>query len=388
MSDRAGVELTPLAVRVVLVAPFTGRVTRTAEVPWEPSRPADAVAALRDKLGQPASVALTIGLGFLQVKRVDLPPVPAAERTRIVELEPDRYLAAASREAFVITLAPDAPIAFGVPSAMIDGWITAFEAWAPVEWVEPAPLSVSRALGGRDGTWRVDAAVGEVGVLKTEAGRLASVRRAPHAPVDGAPREIPAIGSTSGALAAALGVARWQSRSARAIQALAPGAWRQRAAAKQRARLLGSTIAGIAGILLATWSADLWRSRTLAALDARITALETRAAPADTALRMLRSREMEAATIRDVAATRADPLAALATISAALPREATVLSARANGNDWQVDGTTSDASVLVPLLDRHAAFDSVRFLTASSRYRDGNRSYETFSIALRFRSQP
>jgi hypothetical protein len=87
----------------------------------------------------------------------------------------------------------------------------------------------------------------------------------------------------------------------------------------------------------------------------------------------------------DIVANRANPHAALAAISAALPREATVLSARANGNDWQIDGTTSDASRLVPLLDQHARFDSVRFLSASSRYRDGSRSYETFSIALRVR---
>jgi hypothetical protein len=103
---------------------------------------------------------------------------------------------------------------------------------------------------------------------------------------------------------------------------------------------------------------------------------------------MLRSREIEAATIREITANRADPFGALAAISAALPREATVLSARVTGNDWQIDGTTSDASTLVPLLDRHERFDSVRFLSASSRYRESNRSYETFSIALRFRSQP
>ena len=100
---------------------------------------------------------------------------------------------------------------------------------------------------------------------------------------------------------------------------------------------------------------------------------------------MLRSREAEAQAIREIAANRADPFTALAAISSALPREANVLTARANGNDWQIDGTTSDASALVPLLDRHAHFDSVRFLSASSRYRQANRSYETFSIALRFR---
>ena len=101
---------------------------------------------------------------------------------------------------------------------------------------------------------------------------------------------------------------------------------------------------------------------------------------------MLQSREAEAATLREVASRRADPLDALAAISAALPRDAVVLSARANGSDWQLDGTAADASALVPLLDAHQRFDS--FLAATSRYREAARSYETFSIALRHRPRP
>jgi hypothetical protein len=103
---------------------------------------------------------------------------------------------------------------------------------------------------------------------------------------------------------------------------------------------------------------------------------------------MLRSRESEVAAIRALTASRADPLTALAAIGAALPREATVLSARARGDEWQLDGTTSDASALVPVLARQERFDSVRFLSASSRYRTANRSYETFSLALRYRPRP
>ena len=164
----------------------------------------------------------------------------------------------------------------------------------------------------------------------------------------------------------------------------------RRSSIARRPTTCGSTLnpAGTAAIVFAVWAADRWRQRTLVALDHKIAQVEALAAPADTALRMLRSREAEAATIQEIAAHRADPFSALAAISAALPQEANVLSARANGNDWQIDGTTSDASTLVPLLDRQERFDSVRFLSASSRYRQANRSYETFSIALRFRSQP
>ncbi len=389
MSGRAGVELAPGVLRVVRLAPFTRHVTQTIEIPWDPQRPADSIAVLRSKAGRPRSVSLAVGLGFLQVMRVDLPPVAPRERARIIELEPDRYFAAATRESLVTTVAPDAPLAFGASSSMVAAWIAAFETWAPVESIEPAPIAVARALAGqRDGAWRIEAADGETGLLQIERGQIASVRRARDAAAATNARAVPAIGGTPAPFAAALGAARWQPQHARGAPSLAPDDWRRRLSTRRRAAIATGAIAATAAIVFAVWAADRWRQRTLDALDERVALVEAQAAPADTALRMLRSREAEAATIQEIAATRADPFSALAAISAALPREANVLSARANGNDWQIDGTTSDASTLVPLLDRQERFDSVRFLSASSRYRQANRSYETFSIALRFRAQP
>jgi len=386
VSGRVGVELTPEVVRVVRLAPYTRHVTQTLEIPWDPQRPSDAVAVLRSRIGRPQGVSLAIGLGFLQVMRVDLPPVAASERARIIELEPDRFFAAASREALVTTVAPEAPIAFAVSSSLVASWTAAFETLAPVDWIEPAPIAVARVLAGQpDGAWRIEAGEGETGVLQIERGRITSVRRARDTAAGGNSRVVPATGATPAAFAAALGAARWQPQHTRGVPPLAQDAWRRRLSSRQRTAIAAAAMMAIASIVFAVWAADRSRERTLAALDERVSELGAQAAPADSALRMLRSRETEAATISETAANRADPFGALAAISAALPREATVLSARATGNDWQIDGTTSDASTLVPLLDRHERFDSVRFLSASSRYRDANRSYETFSIALRFR---
>ena len=383
MSGRAGIELTPTSVRLVRVPSISGRVSDTIEIPWDPSRPAEAVTTLRAKTGRPESISLSIGLGFLEVTRLELPPVPAPERTRMVELEPDRYFAAASREPLVVTVAPDEPIAFGVPASMVEAWIAAFETWAPVDWVDASPMAVSRALGGQaSGIFVLDAVEGEVGLLQLDRGRVVSVRRTLDKNAVREARPVPSIDGVPGTFVAALGATK---RSTRALAALAPDARRRSLAARRRVRLVASATAAAAAIVFAIWAADRWRERTLADLEARIAQAEVRGAAADTALRMLRSREAEASAIRQITANRADPFTALAAISAALPREANVLSARASGNDWQIDGTTSDASALVPLLDGHARFDSVRFLTASSRYRDGARSYETFSIALRFR---
>ena len=385
MSGRAGIELTPTVVRLVRLA-WSGGVTDTVEIPWDPARPAEAVAALQAKVGRPDAVSLAIGLGFLEITRLDLPPVPAPERARMVELEPDRYFAAANGEAHVVTVAPDEQIAFAVPAALVETWLTAFEHWTPVQWVEPSPVAVARALEKQpNATYLLDARDGEIGLAQLDRGRLVSVRRTLDKNAIREARPIPAIGSTKGSFAAALGAAKHRSHGARTAPALAPESRRRRIAARQRTTVAMSAIAAIAAIAFATWSADRWRERTLTDLQSRAAQAEMRGAAADTALRMLRSRETEAAAIRDIAASRPDPFGALAAISAALPREANVLSARATGNNWQIDGTTSDASALVPLLDRHERFDSVRFLSASSRYRDSNRSYETFSIALRFR---
>ena len=384
MSGRVGVELTPTTVRVVRVSRFSSRVTETSEIPWDPSRPADAVAALRGKASRPDGISLAIGLGFLEVARLDLPPVPASEKARMVELEPDRYFAAASRETFAATVAPDESIAFAAPSSRLESWIAAFESWAPVDWIEPSPVALARAVGrNATGTYAMDAGDGEFGLVQLDRGRLVSVRRTLDQNAARDARPAPTVGSVRPPFAIAAGVVR--RRATNVAPALAPDARRRRIVARQRTAVVVSTMAAAVAILFAIWAADRWRERTLANLDARIAQVESQSALADTALRMLRSREAEAAALWVIAANRPDPFRALAAISATLPREANVLSARATGNDWQIDGTASDASALVPLLDRHEQFDSVRFLSASSRYRDGNRSYETFSIALRFR---
>ena len=384
--SRAGVELTPTAVRLVRVNSYTGRVVDHVEIPWSPQRPGEAVAALRAKSGNVQGLSLAIGLGFLDVVRVDVPPVAAPERTKIVELEPDRYFASAGRETLVVTVAQDEPLAFGAAAPLVESWIKAFEAWAPVDWVEPSPIALARVIDSNaSATYQVEAAPGEFGLLRLDRGRVKSIRRTPDKSAVGDARGLPAIGTLAPQFAAALGAARKRAQSSRGVPALAPDEWRRRLAARSRVALVISTVAAAAAIVFAIWAADRWRERTLAALEQNVAQVEARGAAADTALRMLRSREAEAQAIRDIAANRADPFTALAAISSALPREANVLSARANGNDWQIDGTTSDASVLVPLLDRHERFDSVRFLSASSRYRQANRSYETFSIALRFR---
>lgn len=386
MSGRVGVELSPGIIRVVRLAPVTGRVTHSFELPWDPSRPADAVAAVRGRLPRPDSLTLAVGLGFLEIARVDLPPVSSDQRARIVELEPDRYFAA-SPDAIVCAPLPSAPVACALAASTAAAWADAFEGWAPVRWVEPAPLAIARALGPRTtGTFKVPAAPGETGLLELKSGRIVAVRRTRD--LDAGAPDLPSVGGVGAPWVAALGAARYSAFDDGSAPALATTAWRRRLTSRRRTARTVLAAVTLAALGFAGWAADGRRERTLRAVEALATEVAVRSAPAESALRVLRLREAEAATVTGVLARRANPFRALAVLSSALPRDAVVLSARATGNHWQLDGTTSDASALVPLLDRHALLDSVRFLSASSRFRESNRSYETFSIALRFQPRP
>ncbi|MDF1506365.1 hypothetical protein PYV61_25650, partial [Roseisolibacter sp. H3M3-2] len=150
MPDRIGLEL--LADRVRAAAPGRrGRGARaTAEVAWDPERPEAAVAELRARLGAARGLGIAVGLAFLDVQRVALPPVRGDARRRMIALDPSRTFPL--REPVVVALADDAPPAaadrgepaFALSRELLRRWAAAFEAWAPVESVEPAPAALAQ----------------------------------------------------------------------------------------------------------------------------------------------------------------------------------------------------------------------------------------------------
>jgi hypothetical protein len=60
-----------------------------------------------------------------------------------------------------------------------------------------------------------------------------------------------------------------------------------------------------------------------------------------------------------------------------------VLNARAIANEWRIDGTAMNAAAILPALDGDPRFADARFLAATSRYREGGKTYESFSLAFR-----
>jgi Tfp pilus assembly protein PilN len=139
--------------------------------------------------------------------------------------------------------------------------------------------------------------------------------------------------------------------------------------------------------LLALRAIDRSRERGLQRLRDEIAALETRARPAAELSDRLVAIDREREALREIARQRPNPLRVLQLLGERLPAGATVLNVRAQGDEWQIDGRAPDAAAIVPLLDGDERLDGVHFLSASSRFREGNRTYETFSIAFRVRPE-
>ncbi len=382
MSDIAGVELSLDTLRAVALETWRKTPGKTLTLPWNPSRPGDAVAALRDAFGPVRRIALSVGLGFLHVKQTKLPPAPAAERRRILMLEPDRFFPVQDQP-LVVSLANDENLAFAIDAELLERWIAAFEEWAPVEMVEPAPLSIARALGQpSSGSFLVPAGPDEQGVMELQNGRLRSARRIPgesqvHA------QTLPARAGLPAEFLAPLGAALGVNESLDAM--LLPDTLAVRVRQRRIQRVSVAALLCAVAFGLALWAVDRSRERRLTRIRQEITALTARAQPVVDLRDRLAATDRESSAIAALADHRPNPLPVLAALSKQLPPGATVLSIKSKGGDWQIDGTARDAAAIVPLLDRDDRFQDVRFLSASSRFSEGNRTYETFSIAFRVR---
>lgn len=123
---------------------------RTFEVEWDPDVPGPAVAALLDSLGPTRAVAAAIDGSLLRVRRIDLPPLPLAERRRALEMEPDRHFAVPD-EPLAFSLPGDRDVVFAVPRRRLQAWLDALASLGPIARVEPSATAVGRALAALAG---------------------------------------------------------------------------------------------------------------------------------------------------------------------------------------------------------------------------------------------
>ena len=384
MSDRVGIEITGTRARAVTLAAWGERPRASVDVEWDAAHPAASVAALAGRIGRVGRIALAIGLDHLYVKHVDLPPASPSMRRRMVAVEPDRFFPLQD-ERVVIGIA--GVVAFAADQAVLDRWIEAFETWAPVESVEPSPVALARTLASAgDATYTFPLGTDAAGIIDLRGGALAGARNATPESVGAIPgaRALPGVGQLAPDALAAWGAARGLDGDLDAM--MLDDARRQTIVRRRRRRLAGAAAACAIALGFALWALDRSRDDVLARLTEEQAALESRTAPAAALQARLASLDNEDAIARSVRATRADPLRVLSALGERLPRDVTVLNARAIGDEWRIDGTATNAAAILPALDGDPRFADARFLAATARFREGGKTYESFSLA--FRAKP
>jgi hypothetical protein len=338
------------------------------DLPWTPESPESLAEALRSLELQPRAIAIAVGLPFLSVQRVELPPAPATAQRAMLRMEPDRWFPLASYDDVAVAVAPGSTLAYACDGAWLARVIRAVESVAPVVRIEPAPTAVARTTNGTGRAVLADRA-GTAMVVTVADGLVREVRRASDA---AAPATPVALGVTLGALdddTTAL-VSATQERTM--------------AARRTRRVLLWSGVAAMA-VLVAGAAVSRSRDRTLAAVEAEVTAARTAAAPGRALLDRAFLLDREADAIQALRATTPDIAEALRRLGERLPRAAVAQRVRVSGTSWQVEGNAPTSAAVLEALAGEASFTSVRFLAPSTRYQEPSGPRETWSIGFTLR---
>jgi Tfp pilus assembly protein PilN len=395
------------------------------EAQWDPERPEEAVQTIRESFGSVRHVAVAIGLPLLLVKRIKLPPVPAADRAAILQLEPQRFFAV-RLEDLTATVRDEDDLVFAAREAPLTQWLAALRLLGPIHRVEPAPLALARALAEHntgdavvllDGS---DSGSG-VGLIEIRDGRVAQVRRLYGDLADAgsalggnghpAPTRImvtpwdeergrllaarlpttsveplPAVGELGAPFLSAYGAALGSERPL--VGALMPDQLRSEIGRRRRRDLVFASLAAASALVFAVTSVSVRKDRSAREIESRIAALSAPAAQALSLQTQLETLNRQAGAIERVEAQRADPLALLLALSKHLPADAYLRSMRVAAGEWQIEGYATQAAQLIQVLGGVPEFRNVHFLSATNRVQVDERSYETFSLAFRFVPAP
>ena len=373
---------TPMAVLLDRTDAYV-RVGRAVHrLAWSEDRLDQLVDDVRALGRAPSGIVLVVGLGWLEIAEPELPPLEHTARRAVLWRDADRYfpivdpVAAVSIDHFALAM----------PAATLHHWVRAFAELAPVRAVVTSVQLTVRCAPNAD--VRVAAADGEYGIVASRHGALTVLRRAADA--DGAHATPGALvdGTTVAFVTDLLGEAqRWPD--APLTDLLVDASLDAQLHRRRQQRLWVSATLAAAAFALLLGSISRWRGRTLTALETQITQLSAQAQPAIDAEARQRRAQAELALLAassDQAVATDAPLAVLAAVTDVLPRDVVVQRLEFDGVVWRVDGTTTNAPRLVPLMDGHRAFTDVRIAAASQRFLDAGRQRESFAISFRMRS--
>jgi hypothetical protein len=418
---RIGVAVGPAYLHAVRLRGAVRVRSTSIAVEWDGRQLEPAVELLRAELGRADAVAVAIEPGALFVKRVALPPVSLSEQRRIMMLEPERFFPLRGRDV-VAAPQPGSPLVFAAEADRLEAWLQALAPLGPIESVEPSPVALTRALvhhGVTDAAVLTPAGAGATAAVRIVAGSLAGVRKvrggwpealaalgtdggpppstlvapgcaenaAASAAMDPKPLPLPGVGSLPPDFAAAFGALLGLEQGS-TEPALMPDRLLSRARARRTRRFATAVAAAVLALLFALTSVGRYRQRVLQRVDREIAALEPRAAGVLSEQAALERLTRRLALVDSARADRPDPLAVLLALTEALPRDAHLRSLHAAGPTWEIDGAAADAARLVPALERSPVIADVRFRDATSRVREGARTYEDFALAFRYVPAP
>ncbi len=382
MNPVVGLELTGNRIRAITVSRLTNRALRRFDIPWNPAEPDRAVGLLRENLGAAGAICVAIGFDFLYPKHIKLPPVTAAEKRRMVALEPERFFPVSAP--VIVSAGPGASdLVFATDAVTYERWITALVQWGPIQNVEASPAAFARAArsaGVPNGVYRMSSSDDSGNYVEISRGAVVSARRAGPRGATVAAHALPDSGGVPGEFMAAYGAALGVGSSPGEM--LVSEEMHRRLSGNRIRSLAIASVLVITAVGFALFSGLSARGRLQERIDSEVAALRPRAAMAE-ALQGRIARIGSASAAAKTAQGGMDPLAVLGVLSKRLPRDVVVMSIRGTGDEWQISGTAKDAAAIIPALDSDPAIKDVRFLAGTSRFTEGRRTYETFSIGFR-----
>ncbi len=388
MSRYVGLELGGIRIRAVTISRWTAAPQQRFEIDWDPSDPAAAVDLLRNHLGDATAISLAVGLEWLQVKHISLPPVAATSKRHMILIEPDRYFPIDSA-ALALHASLESDLVFAASASLIEQWVSAFGHWAPVECVEPSPVSFTRAIAGSNassGRFAMASGEGEQGLVEINRGSLRSARRTVD-PVNSSDlRPAPSVRGVPAEFLTAYGAALSAKGSAKEMLS-SPAL--ENEIGKRRVREIARWAAlALLAFAAALFSVDRSRTRLLERVGQEASLISSRAAPAAEAQSRMAMLSSRSSAIKELNGSQADVLQVLAILSRRLPPDAVVSMLRVSGSEWEIDGTAANAGAVIPALDAERMLSDVKARSATSRFRDAGRTVESFSIAFHANARP